>query len=370
MTQISIAGLEKSFGGVPAVAGIDLEIASGKLVVLLGPSGCGKTTTLRCIAGLEDVTGGSISMDGVAASSATHSVPAEKRSIGMVFQSYAVWPHMNVSENVAYGVKLQKLSKAEAEARVANALEVVGLTPYAKRAASELSGGQQQRVALARAIALQPRALLFDEPLSNLDAKLRQRMRLEIRALQRRLGITAVYVTHDQEEAMVVADLIVLMRDGRIEQMGAPKAIYDRPASIFAAEFIGSANVLSGTVAPGPDGGALRLANGAMLRAPSLPAVGTEVDIVIRPENLQVSEAQPAAAGALAGTVTDSVFLGGISEITVDIGGPVLRAHMSPARLFEAGTPLWLSVDRERVVVLPKAGDVGRHSPIQQEIRR
>jgi ABC-type Fe3+/spermidine/putrescine transport system ATPase subunit len=357
MTGIFIDALEKKYGYVTAVGGIDLRIDTGKLVVLLGPSGCGKTTTLRCIAGLEEVSGGTISMGDTVVSSATHSLPPESRSIGMVFQSYAVWPHMNVAENIAYGVKLQKLSKEETRARVAYALEVVGLTPYAKRSASELSGGQQQRVALARAIALQPRALLFDEPLSNLDAKLRQRMRMEIRNLQRRLGITAVYVTHDQEEAMVVADLIVLMKDGGIEQIGTPEDIYYRPRTIFAAEFIGSANILPGC-SLGTDG--VRTVSDLVLR-PScgLPSTGSNINVVIRPENLRISEGSSAPAGSslIKGKVVDSVFLGAISEVTVALGDDVtLRAHISPARRFEPGTEVRLTVAPENIVVLGASG--------------
>jgi iron(III) transport system ATP-binding protein len=357
MTQISIRHLVKQFANVPAVAGIDLEIPSGKLVVLLGPSGCGKTTTLRCIAGFEDLTDGQILMDGKVVSSSTSSVAPEHRSIGMVFQSYAVWPHMNVFENVAYGVRLQRgMSKGDVDQRVLSALDIVGLGAYRQRSATELSGGQQQRVALARAIALQPKALLFDEPLSNLDAKLRQRMRLEIRALQRRLGITAVYVTHDQEEAMVVGDLIVLMKDGRVEQMGTPKEVYDHPASVFAAEFIGSANVLHGVVAVATDGVAvIKLAPDVRVRAQSSARPGDHVNIILRPEHVQLSvETEPSNPrnNTLRASVLEDVFMGGFSEVTVDFGGATIRAQVTPAQLFAAGTNVWLSVAPENLIVL------------------
>ncbi len=355
MTSLSVERLTKRFGDVPAVVGLDLAIEPGQFVVLLGPSGCGKTTTLRCIAGLEDISEGRILMGGQPVSLPTGSVPPEQRSIGMVFQSYAIWPHMNVFENVAYGVKLQKLSKADTESRVRNALEMVGLTGLETRAASALSGGQQQRVALARAVALEPKILLFDEPLSNLDAKLRQRMRLEIRALQRRLGITAIYVTHDQEEAMVIADRIVLMKDGRIEQQGSPQDIYHRPTSIFSAEFVGSANILPGIVGPTRNG------RGDIILRPDLrlsgvattAASGASIDMVIRPEHVSIA-AEAAGADAIRGNVIECVFLGVCSEVTIDVGGLAIRAHCAPARLFAPGTPLWLSLAPEHAVVLPR----------------
>jgi iron(III) transport system ATP-binding protein len=355
MTRLAIERMTKRFGDVPAVSNLDLAIEPGQFVVLLGPSGCGKTTTLRCIAGLEDISEGRILMDGTAVSLPNGSVPPEQRSIGMVFQSYAIWPHMNVFGNVAYGVKLQKLSKSDTENRVNNALAMVGLTGYEKRAASALSGGQQQRVALARAVALEPKVLLFDEPLSNLDAKLRQKMRLEIRALQRRLGITAIYVTHDQEEAMVIADQIVLMRDGRIEQQGTPQEIYHRPSSIFSAEFVGSANVLPAVVGETIGGSA------EIVLKPNLKLVGVEttartgatVDLVIRPEHVSIATEAPGNdSNVMRGTAAECVFLGVCSEVTIDVGGLTIRAHCAPAKLFRPGTPIWLSFAPAHAVVL------------------
>ena len=359
MTGIAIEQLVKSYDGiVPAIDGIDLEVGDGELVVLLGPSGCGKTTTLRCIAGFEDVTGGRILMDGSVVSDANFSLPPEKRAIGMVFQSYAVWPHMSVFENVAYGVRLKKgITRTDADRRASQALETVGLGELQKRGANELSGGQQQRVALARAIALEPRALLFDEPLSNLDAKLRQRMRLEIRALQRRLGIKSVYVTHDQEEAMVVADRIVLMKDGRIEQIGAPQEIYDRPNSVFCAEFIGSANVIRGAVESHTGKGTrIFLAPGLIIPAPAIDVpVSTKVDVIIRPEHFSVNDIQNQAredATHLHGTVTESVFVGAFTEITVDVGSVKVRAHVIPARSVKVGSAIELTLNVDRMVIL------------------
>ena len=364
MTGIVIEGLVKRYdGGAPAVDGIDLTVANGELVVLLGPSGCGKTTTLRCIAGFEEATEGRILMDGAVVSSGKVSLPPEKRAIGMVFQSYAVWPHMSVFENVAYGVRLKRgITRADADRRATQALETVGLGALQQRGANELSGGQQQRVALARAIALEPRALLFDEPLSNLDAKLRQRMRLEIRALQRRLGIKSVYVTHDQEEAMVVADRIVLMKDGRIEQMGTPQEIYDRPATVFCAEFIGSANVIRGVVeSHAPEGSRIALAQGVVIAAPAIDApVDTPIDVVIRPEHFTTAGGQNGTRGSmthLRGTVTESVFVGAYAEVTVDIGTVTVRAHVIPARAIDIGSTLELALNVDRIVLLRANGD-------------
>ena len=366
MTGIAIEHLVKSYdGSVPAIDGIDLKVDDGELVVLLGPSGCGKTTTLRCIAGFEEVTSGRILMDDAVVSSASFFLPPEKRAIGMVFQSYAVWPHMSVFENVAYGVRLKRgITRADADRRASGALETVGLGALQQRGANELSGGQQQRVALARAIALEPRALLFDEPLSNLDAKLRQRMRLEIRALQRRLGIKSVYVTHDQEEAMVVADRIVLMKDGRIEQVGAPQDIYNRPNSVFCAEFIGSANVIRGAIeGHTAEGSRIALAPGVIIPAPTINApVSTLVDVVIRPEHFVVASAQGASDGnatGLRGIVTESVFVGAFTEITVDVGPVKVRAHVIPARAIDIGSAIELELNVDRMVLLRAGSNPG-----------
>ena len=254
--RIEVIDLVVRYGDVIAVQGVGFAIQPGELVTLLGPSGCGKTTTLRSIAGLEDPVGGTIRLNGAVAYSAAErtNLPAEKRGLSMVFQSYAIWPHMTVAENVAYGLKVRRLPRAEVEANVRRVLDLVQMTTYADRPASKLSGGQQQRIAVARAIAFSPNVLLFDEPLSNLDAKLRAEMRVELRELQRRLDITALYVTHDQEEALAISDRVIVMNHGRIEQIGSPEQVYNRPCSLFVADFVGAANLITGEMLSPPDG--------------------------------------------------------------------------------------------------------------------
>ena len=246
--HIEIRQLEIYYGNVPAVRGVSFDVLPGEQLTLLGPSGCGKTTTLRAIAGLEQPTAGEIRIDGniVYSSDARINIRAEKRGLSMVFQSYAIWPHMTVFENVAYGLRVRRTEAAELTEKVHHALDLVQMRSFASRRAAQLSGGQQQRVALARAFVFQPSVLLFDEPLSNLDAKLRADMRIELRELQHRLGITSVYVTHDLEEALAMSDRIVVMRDGLIEQTGTPDEIYRLPSNAFVADFVGSANLIRG----------------------------------------------------------------------------------------------------------------------------
>lgn len=255
-------------GDVIAVNGVNFSVGRGEHVTLLGPSGCGKTTTLRAIAGLEPPSGGSIGIEGRTMYSAEKriNIPAEGRGVSMVFQSYAVWPHMTVFENVAYGLRVRKQSGDEIKANVDRALGLVQMRHLAERAASKLSGGQQQRVALARAIAFSPTVVLFDEPLSNLDAKLRAEMRVELRELQRRLNVTSVYVTHDQEEALAISDRVIVMNVGVIEQIGTPEDIYNRPRNRFVADFVGSANLIKGRAvgAKGPNGAVMFEAEGGV----------------------------------------------------------------------------------------------------------
>jgi ABC-type Fe3+/spermidine/putrescine transport system ATPase subunit len=347
MTRVVIDRLVKQFGSFRAIDGISLTIEPGELVVLLGPSGCGKTTTLRCVAGLEDVSGGEIRMGDDVVSSASGSLPPEKRAIGMVFQSYAVWPHMTVHENVAFGLRLKKLERREIEDRVTRVLDLVGLGGFGERDISKLSGGQQQRVALARAIVLEPRVLLFDEPLSNLDAKLREHMRFEIRELQQRLGITSLYVTHDQQEAMVIADRIVLMDHGRIDQIGGPQDIYRRPASRFGAEFVGLANVVAATVAAA---GEVLTADGLRLSCSTEGfGAGDPVDLLMRPEDVAVSAQPLAGSNVVEAQVGRSYFLGNLADLYVKVGASEWRLQLSPPRLWPRGERVWLRVAPEDI---------------------
>src|SRR6187431_1968931 len=278
--HIEVEKLKIFYGEVPAVRGVSFSVQPGEHLTLLGPSGCGKTTTLRAIAGLEQPSGGSIYVDGQAMydASARRNVPTEQRGVSMVFQSYAVWPHMTVFDNVAYGLRVRKQPAAELAANVEKALDLVQMRHLADRPASKLSGGQQQRVALARAIAFSPTVVLFDEPLSNLDAKLRSEMRIELRELQRRLDITSVYVTHDQEEALAISDRVIVMNVGVIEQIGTPEDIYNRPNSRFVADFVGSANLITGRIRGANGSGRVAVeAAGTTLHAvaPATPKDGT-----------------------------------------------------------------------------------------------
>ena len=280
--RIEVADLVVRYGDVTAVDNIGFDIAPGELVTLLGPSGCGKTTTLRAVAGLETPSGGTIRLNGdtVYSASERRNVPAEKRGVSMVFQSYAIWPHMTVFDNVAYGLRVRRLPQAEVRQNVERVLDLVQMQDFADRPASKLSGGQQQRVAVARAIAFSPSVVLFDEPLSNLDAKLRAEMRVELRELQRRLDITSLYVTHDQEEALAISDRVIVMNGGRIEQIGTPEDIYNRPHSRFVADFVGSANLIEGKVrGPGANGTLIFDADGGVQLG------GRCVDCVTRAEH-------------------------------------------------------------------------------------
>jgi multiple sugar transport system ATP-binding protein len=283
-----LAGIFKRFGDVQVVHGVDLDIADGEFVVLVGPSGCGKTTLLRMVAGLEDISGGELLIDGVQA----NDLPPQKRNLAMVFQSYALYPHLSVFENIAFGPRLRKEPESAFGPRIQAVAKMLNLTPYLDRLPRALSGGQRQRVAMGRAVVREPALFLFDEPLSNLDAKLRVQMRTEIKALHQRLNNTVIYVTHDQIEAMTLADRIVVMNAGRIEQIGTPLDLYDRPANLFVAGFIGSPamNFISGTVAAGEKGLGLATPDGCTIPLPAGSAQeGREVTLGIRPEHVRVS---------------------------------------------------------------------------------
>lgn len=326
MTSIRIVDLEKRFGDLKALSEINLEIGKGEFFTLLGPSGCGKTTLLRTIAGFYRQDIGEVWLG----DERVDEVPAHKRDTGMVFQNYAVFPHMTVFENVAYGLRVRKLSKADIERRVAAALATVHLEGYEKRTPDQLSGGQQQRVGLARAMAVEPRVLLFDEPLSNLDAKLRVEMRDEIRAVQKQLGITAVYVTHDQEEALVVSDRIAVISNGKVQQVGPPWDVYKNPANLFVASFVGKINLLDAELgAPEPGDKAktgLRTARAGDLRfMVPIPDgyTGTSIKLAFRPEDA-VEKPSSTDVNVIEGVVASSSFLGAVASLDIDCAGKSL----------------------------------------------
>jgi putative spermidine/putrescine transport system ATP-binding protein len=308
MADLELIELTKTFGSTAAVDAISLTVPAGELVAFLGPSGCGKTTTLRMVAGFVDPTSGTIRVQG---RDITELAP-NKRDMGMVFQSYALFPHMSVNRNIAFGLHARRVPRSEVAGRVSAALDLVGLTGMGERYPRQLSGGQQQRVALARVLALRPKLLLFDEPLSNLDAKLRIQMRHEIRRLQKEVGITALFVTHDQEEAMTIADRIVVINKGRVEQAGSPAEIYDNPATRFVADFIGTANLISGEVSQRR----FRSSRGLELPLPaSVPMESGSMALAIRPEKIDII--QSPEAGMLTGTITRTTRLGSIVEYEV-----------------------------------------------------
>jgi putative spermidine/putrescine transport system ATP-binding protein len=308
MADLELIDLTKTFGSTPAVDRISLSVAAGELVAFLGPSGCGKTTTLRMVAGFVDPTAGTIRVQG---RDITDLAP-NKRDMGMVFQSYALFPHMTVKRNIAFGLHARGVANAEVGPRVAAALDLVGLAGLGERYPRQLSGGQQQRVALARVLALRPKLLLFDEPLSNLDAKLRIQMRHEIRRLQKEVGITALFVTHDQEEAMTIADRIVVMNNGRVEQIGTPDEVYDQPATRFVADFIGTANLIAGQVRHGR----FRSARGLEVPLPAgAPVPEGEMTLAVRPEKIEMRRSPD--PGQLSGTVTRATRLGSVIEYEV-----------------------------------------------------
>jgi iron(III) transport system ATP-binding protein len=339
-----IENLRKAFRSkgqaeVYAIDGVSLNVETGKLLTLLGPSGCGKTTTLRCLAGLERPDKGRIVIDGkvVFDSEQRIFVPPSERALGMVFQSYAIWPHMTVFENVAFPLRIardRKYSPAEIKQEVGRVLEMVRLNGYENRASTQLSGGQQQRLAFARGLVRNPSLLLLDEPLSNLDAKLREQMRVELKKLQRTLGVTTVYVTHDQSEALALSDVIAVFSAGRIVQRGSPQEIYRRPGSQFVADFVGSANFLHGTVAGRVDDTTAVDTPHGMVRCSFSEPVeqGQAVVVTARPEDLTISEKHPGdGLNVFAGKVAHRVFLGEVSDYFVDLGdGREIRVRAAP----------------------------------------
>jgi putative spermidine/putrescine transport system ATP-binding protein len=351
---LSLHRLRKEYGAVVAVDDLSFEVGRGEVVCLLGPSGCGKTTTLRAVAGFVTPTAGEIRIEGAPVAH----LPPYRRDTGMVFQHYALFPHLSVADNVGFGLRSLGVPRAERDARVREMLAMVELGDLAHRLPRELSGGQQQRVALARALALRPAVLLLDEPLSNLDAQLRIRMREEVRVLVKRLEMTTLFVTHDQEEALVLADRIVVMNRGRVEQIGGPHEIYERPATRFVAEFIGLCNLFEGTVhAVERDGLTVETARGLRLRAtPAVPGAvpGQRVVVAIRPEHIA-----PAPTGdvpnRLRARVATSTYLGAVSRHRVAAGGEelLLEGHALQAAPLGPGTEVELAVDPAHVRLLP-----------------
>jgi iron(III) transport system ATP-binding protein len=349
MSRLVLKGLTKAYGAQTVVDSVDLSLAEGEFVSLLGPSGCGKTTTLRMIAGFVEPNAGTIEMDGKRLSEPGAVLPPERRGMSMIFQSYAIWPNMTVAENVAFGLKLRKLPSAEVKRRVGEILDVVQMGHLAGRYPSELSGGQQQRVALARAIVIKPTVLLLDEPLSNLDANLREEMRFEIRRLHDEFRITTVYVTHDQGEAMATSDRIAVMNAGRIEQVDAPHLLYTRPRTRFVAGFVGRTNLLEGRVR----------GDGIELDGVTLPAVdgvpgaeGAPVLLSLRPQSIALHRG-PAPA-RLEARIAGRTFLGESWDYVVrpGQGALALRVAAPPLEVHEVGQAVWIEVDPRQVAVV------------------
>ncbi len=366
MLYVRIEGLHKSFARnngqlVPAVAGISIDINEGEFVVLLGPSGCGKTTLLRCIAGLEEPDSGRIEIGGalVYSDSTALNLPPERRNLSMLFQSYALWPHMTVFENVAYPLRCRKREPDKIKPLVREALERVECGHLAGQHPGEISGGQQQRIALARALVSGHKVMLFDEPLSNVDAQVRDRLRTELRQLQKSIGFCAIYVTHDQSEAMALADRVVVLREGMIDQVGPPREVYFKPASLRVAEFLGGLNAFSGKVAQVTSDeiqvdtgiGRLRVLN----RQSAEIAPGTEVTLGCRPESLEPVDGGAAQVDAnrLQGVVTDATFLGAIVEYTVAVGAVTLKMTRLASRAgFMTNSAIAFEIAPQELLVL------------------
>ena len=359
MAFIEIQNLFKRFKSVVAVNHIQLEVNKGEMLTLLGPSGCGKTTTLRCIAGLERPEEGDIVIDGKPMLSEGFVQPS-KRGIGMVFQNYAVWPHMKVYKNIVYGLRIQRIPRHSIQERAQQVLELVGLNGLEERYPGQLSGGQQQRVALARALVSNPKVLLLDEPLSNLDAKLREKMRFEIKSLVRRMGITSVYVTHDQAEAMVISDRIAVMDSGNVVQIGTAQEIYEKPANRFVADFIGTMNFMSGEVVQvlqDTDAVCVRteFSEKMLCKTDSITETtpGKKVYASIRPEDVEVFTQPPQASENLfKGTIVNKAYLGNFLYLFVNVDGTMIRVQLPHHMPQEEGQELYLFLNPQKCIVL------------------
>ncbi len=350
--EIHLEQLTKKFGEVTAVDRIDLNMPGGEFFTMVGPSGCGKTTTLRMIAGFERPTSGRIVLDDIDVAQ----VPPHKRNVNTVFQSYALFPHLDVAGNVGFGLKYKRLTKEEHRRRVAEVLDLVQLGEYAKRKPGQLSGGQQQRVALARALILTPEVLLLDEPLGALDARLRKDLQVELKALQAELGITFVFVTHDQEEALTMSDRVAVMSGGRVEQAGTPREMYEEPATVFVADFLGVSNLLGAVASADGEACSLRVGERTLRAAAGATDARGEVKAMIRPERIAVEAYGTSGDNRLPGMVERAVYLGAAHELHVRlVGGDLLKTTVrndGSVFAYEEGTPVTLHLPAEAVRVL------------------
>lgn len=368
MSDLEIEGLTKRYGQVVALDEFSLRISKGELVSLLGPSGCGKTTALRIIAGFIRPTAGVVRIDGRVA----NSIPPHHRDIGMVFQNYALFPHMTVTQNVEFGLKMRKVPEKERNLRVAKVLEIVRLAGFEKRYPSQLSGGQQQRVAVARAIVINPTVLLLDEPLSNLDAKLRVETREEIRRLQQDIGVTTIFVTHDQEEALTISDRVAVMHAGQIEQVGTPVELYNQPRTSFVATFIGTSNMWSGRVRQVDRGHAVVALSETEIQVlvdlgsnGFRPAINSDVTLLIRPERVVIDRGPEMVAGpnSFTGRVTSVMFVGAVTRYSIQVDkGLVIRADIANAGgdRWNTGEAIRVSWSPSNVVLIPSPGGDGQ----------
>ncbi|MGB3812614.1 MAG: ABC transporter ATP-binding protein [Shinella sp.] len=356
MTEVVVENLKKNFGELVVINNISFTVPSGSVMTLLGPSGCGKTTTLRCIAGLEWANSGRIRLgeDTVFDGAADIAVPAEKREIGMVFQSYAIWPHLTVFDNIAFPLKLRRASKPQIRTAVMEALASVGLQDHANRYPSQLSGGQQQRAVLARCLVYKPRVLLLDEPLANLDASLREEMRFELREVQQRFGLTSIYVTHDQAEAMALSDTILVLKGGNVVSAGSPREVFEHPKHHFVAGFLGGANMLSAVVAErGTDGTSVLgvEADGRLvLRADAAP--GSSVTVAARPMDLSLHLPSSPAEGSFEATLKRVTYLGEAMDCVVFVAGQEIRVKAEPDANWKAGDVVRVRLHPTRVNIL------------------